>query len=166
MKILSIYLVAILVLLGLGYFLFQKSNEPPKDLPGMAYEIQGAGHMPACIAGEPPYNSNPPTSGCHDATPADWGVYEHTPSDQALIHSLEHGGIWISHKPGLASDQLNGLKDFTQRYRKVVVAPREANDANISVAAWGRLLKLESYDERAILEFIDAFYDKVPEKAG
>ncbi|MBI4363625.1 MAG: DUF3105 domain-containing protein [Candidatus Doudnabacteria bacterium] len=166
MKTVTVIVIVIVIVLGLGFLLFQQSNKPQGELPGVAFESQGAEHMPGCTPGSPAYNSNPPTSGCHDPQPAAWGSYSQTLSDQALIHNLEHGGIWVSYKPDIDSETVAKLNDFAKRYRKVVVEPRSANDANITLAAWGRLSKLDSYDEGAILRFIQAFYDKGPEKAG
>jgi hypothetical protein len=44
------------------------------------------------------------------------------------------------------------------------VEPRDADDSNIALAAWGRLLTLDHYDEGQIQGFIHAFMDKGPER--
>ena len=167
MKTVIVIVIVIVAVLGLGFLLFQQSNKPQGDLPGQAFEVQGAEHMPGCTPGETPYNSNPPTSGCHDPQPAAWGIYSQTLSDQAAIHNLEHGGIWISYLPDkIDAETVVKLNDFAKRYRKVVVEPRTANDANIVLAAWGHLQKFEAFDESGIIRFIEAFYDQGPEKVN
>lgn len=165
MKTIGIIIIALVVFIGVGFLLFQQSKQPQGDLPGQTFEIQGAQHTPGCNIGEPPYNSNPPTSGCHDSKPASWGNYDQTLPDAVIIHNLEHGGIWISYQPDLEAKQVEQLKDMARRYRKIIVEPRGQNDAPIALAAWGRLQKLDQYDESAILKFIEAFHDKGPEKA-
>ena len=44
------------------------------------------------------YQTNPPTSGDHLAQAENWGVYDKEIDDKAGVHSMEHGGIWISYK--------------------------------------------------------------------
>ncbi|MBI4049813.1 MAG: DUF3105 domain-containing protein [Candidatus Doudnabacteria bacterium] len=164
MKTVIVIVIVMVAVLGLGFLLFQQSNQPAGNLPGQGFEIQGAQHTPGCTVGEVPYNSNPPTSGCHDPKPAAWGIYDQTQPDEVLIHNLEHGGIWVSYKPELDPAQVELLKDLAHRYRKIVVEPRSQNDANIALAAWGRLQEFDQYEEASVLRFIEAFYDKGPEK--
>ncbi|MBI2356072.1 MAG: DUF3105 domain-containing protein [Candidatus Doudnabacteria bacterium] len=167
MKTVIVIVIVMVAFLGLGFLLFKQSNKPesPKDLPGQAIELQGAQHIPEGSTDHPPYNSNPPTSGWHWPQPASWGAYNESQPDERLIHNLEHGGIWISYKSSLDSTTVELLKDFARRYRKVIVAPRDANDSLIAVVAWGRLMKLDGFDENQILKFIEAYYDEGPEKA-
>ncbi|HEV8601397.1 MAG TPA: DUF3105 domain-containing protein [Patescibacteria group bacterium] len=164
MKIILTYLIAVLIFAGLGFFLFTKSQKVPTNLPGEAIPELGREHIPQGSTDHPAYNSNPPTSGQHWPQPAAWGDYDLTLPDEQLIHNLEHGGIWIAYKSDLDSSSIAQLKDFAKRYRKIIVEPRDANDSNIALAAWGRLLKLDKYDEGAIVRFIEAFHDKGPEK--
>lgn len=166
MRIILTLLIAVALVLGIGFLLFQSSKVEPTDLPGTAFEIQGQEHLAQGSMDHLAYNSNPPTSGPHWPQPADWGVYDMTLPDEQLIHNLEHGGVWISYKPNLDSDQAAQLKDFVKRYRKIIVEPRDANDSNITLAAWGRLQKLDKYDETTVVKFVEAFYDKGPEKAN
>jgi len=112
------------------------------------------------------YNSNPPTSGPHWASPASWGVYREPLADETLVHNLEHGGVWISYKDAKDTDLADKLAAIARRYRKVVLAPRPADDAPIALAAWGRLLKLQAFDEAQIVAFIDAYHGKTGPEAN
>lgn len=110
------------------------------------------------------YNSNPPTSGPHYAQPADWGVYQEEINDENVIHSMEHGGIWISYQPDIDEETKEKLEAIGKKYSgSVVVSPRSANDAPIALASWGRLEKLSSFDEEHIVEFIKRNKNKSPE---
>lgn len=167
MKTFIMALLALGVVLGVGFWLFQSSKtttEDPSKLPGQLLENQGQTHIEQGAFDHPAYNSNPPTSGWHWPQGAQWGVYPSPLPDEQLVHNLEHGGIWISYKPDLDKGTVNQLNDFAKRYRKVIVAPREGNDAPIALAAWTRLEKMDQYNEFNILTFIDAYYDKGPEK--
>jgi len=132
--------------------------------PGMMYPEQGAPHV---ALGTPfSYNSNPPTSGPHFANPAEWGVYKEEIHDQVLIHNLEHGGVWISHRPGIDSAIIEKLGSFHHEFgRKIIVAPRQANDSDIALAAWNHLDKFSAaeFSEERVREFIKAYRNKGPE---
>lgn len=164
MKQIIIIVIVIVAVLGIGFWLFSAEQGIQENLPGVALENQGQEHIAQGSTDHPAYNSNPPTSGWHWPQPAAWGSYATAQSDEQLIHNLEHGGIWISYKPDLDAQTIAQLNDFAKRYRKIIVAPRVANDSAIALAGWARLQKLDRYDERLILQFIDAFYDKGPEK--
>jgi len=58
--------------------------------------IEGRDHVSAGTSVE--YQTNPPTSGDHLAQAENWGVYDKEIDDKAGVHSMEHGGIWISYK--------------------------------------------------------------------
>ena len=130
--------------------------------------ILGRDHIPQ---GTPyrGYTSNPPTSGPHWGNPADWGVYTQPIPDEALVHNLEHSGVWISYKDPSDAALAEMLAAIVQRYpRKVILTPRPQNDAPIALAAWGRLLKLQQFDEAKIVAFIDAHRGRAgpPEERG
>lgn len=128
------------------------------------FESQGAVHINPGTT-HPAYNSNPPTSGWHYSQPAAWGIYENQIVDGAIIHSLEHGGIWIAYKPNLPDDEKAKLKEIASRYKsKVILEPRVQNDSPIALAAWQRLLKLDQVDEAKITEFISTYKNRGPER--
>lgn len=163
--------IAILVL-GLGIVLFVQDaknakftvKDQPKDLPPVGEEIKliPGSHIPPGKAHDP-YNSNPPTSGPHYEQPANWGVYSTPLVDEQAVHNLEHGGIWISYKDidDQTKTQLETIANANGR--SVIMSPRQENDAKISLASWGRLEKLDGYDESKILEFIRSNKNKSPE---
>lgn len=148
------------------------SNRRNASLPGTYYASVGAEHIP--LRGEPktPYASNPPSSGSHYSYAAKWGVYDYEVHDQIFLHNLEHGGVWIAYKPEVASSTVNVLKGVIDSFggSKWVMAPRSANDADIAVVAWTRVLKFDvnggELREEQIKEiegFYKAFKNKGPE---
>ncbi len=146
----------------IGYLLVSSSNKPENVRPGVAFGIQGQQHV-ADGASHGAYNSNPPTSGWHLAQAVSFGVYDKELSDEQLIHSIEHGGIWISYKDVDSETKLK-LVTLAEKYPgSVILTPRLANDSKIALASWGRLEKLEIFDEQAIINFIKANTNKSPE---
>ena len=157
--------VAVLVLGGLIFWFTSYIQSRQQNLPGVFYPNMGQTHIAAGTR-EPDYNSNPPTSGNHWPNPAEWGVYAEELPDEALIHDLEHGGIWISYKPDIPEDIRKKLEGFYQKWgRHIIVTPRSANDTDIAVAAWTRLDKfsISEYSDERVERFIKAYRNKGPE---
>lgn len=159
-------LVSVIVVGGL--VLNSLSKQPPPidySLPDLSENItvQGAEHV---NRGEthPSYNSNPPTSGWHYERPATVGVYREVLSDEALVHNLEHGEIWISYRDADDEETIRQLEDIVSRYTGgVILTYRPQNDAPIAVAAWGRLLTMDTVDSGQIHNFIARYRYKGPE---
>ena len=142
---------------------------------GVPVRNDGTGHIPACEPGH--YSSVPATSGCHDGTPAGWGVYPNgaaVPEAQA-IHNLEHGGVVMWYDTDRASPEMvSQLAEYVdrevsgQRY-KFILSPWDGEDFDhaIAVTAWTRLLYLDSVDMNLIGQFVDRYYQRLgPEPGG
>jgi len=155
--------IFLVVLGGLVYVFVYSSTRPQVPRPGQEFTILGQEHI-AVGAVHEAYNSNPPTSGPHYGTPANWGVYQEELPDEQLIHNLEHGGIWISYKPEIIGDIKTELEVLARKYPlSVVLTPRSGNDFLISLASWGRLENFDTYDEARIIEFIRLNKNRSPE---
>lgn len=61
-------------------------------------------------------------------------------------------------------DLVGKLSVFTDTAQRVIVTPRVGMDTVVAVTAWGRILKLDRLDQRAITEFIKVFHNKGPER--
>ena len=154
--------LAILVLIIAGVIYY--NNWYGRDLPGQIISDQGREHITS--ASHPAYNSNPPTSGWHYQQPAEWGVYKEEIPDEVVIHNLEHGGVWITYRPGISEEIARKLEGFYEKYgRKIIVTPRAKNDSDIALAAWNRLdeFSVEEYSDERTDKFIQAYRNKGPE---
>lgn len=155
----------------------EKVNKPVEGT--VDYKVEGRHHVPTGTK-VTNYNSNPPNSGDHWDQPAKAGVYENTLPDEQVVHNLEHGYIWISYLPqvnkseatdgaqlkqGLSDEERKALEEIIKKDDwKILMAPREANDSVIALAAWGRVMKLDSLDLEKVKEFIKTYRDRGPEK--
>lgn len=153
--------LVILAVVTVGYGGVSLLQQAEKTRPGTTFAIQGQTHIDVG-AEHPAYNSNPPTSGWHYIQPAPWGPYQNELPDEQLIHNLEHGGIWISYK-NVDQQTKDALEKIAGRESKVVVGPRSKNSAPIVLASWGRLLELQSFDEKIVRDFIKANRNRSPE---
>lgn len=103
----------------------------------------------------PAYNSNPPTGGWHYPTPIQSGIYDEELIDEQIVHNLEHGHIWITYRADLDQAVVNKLADIANDVgSQIVMSPRPANNAPITLSAWQYLLELDSLDEDLINQFI------------
>ncbi|MEK7150881.1 MAG: DUF3105 domain-containing protein [Patescibacteria group bacterium] len=115
------------------------------------------------------YNSNPPTSGDHWPVAVLDGVYDMSQPDEGLVHSLEHGRIWISYKSSIPESAKAALRRIGKSEQKIIVTVRDTNDSEIAVAAWQRLDTFNlgdggAVDEKRIHDFIERYRDQAPEK--
>jgi uncharacterized protein DUF3105 len=141
---------------------YQYLQKPDDTRPGQAVPIVGNDHI-ADDAPTPEYNSNPPTSGSH-SSPVGGGFYNVEVKAVNAMHNLEHGFIWITYK-NVDDQTLASLAKIGQKFPgTVVVSRREANDTPIALASWGRLAKMEAFDEAFIIDFIWKNRNNSPER--
>lgn len=156
--------IIVLLLVGGVAWAVWRANQP---VPGQAMPIQSRDHIQVGQS-HPAYNSDPPTSGWHYDEPAKAGFYETPLLDEQLIHNLEHGHVVISYDCSKLDDcttvkaELQSLVGRFQRW-KIVAVPRQNADAAIALTAWGRIDKLDGYDESRITAFIRYWRDRGPE---
>jgi hypothetical protein len=121
--------------------------------------------------GEPiTYKNYPPTSGTHYNSPSDAGFYDTAVPEGNFVHSLEHGYIVLYYKPDLPDTTKQQLRDLmTQlpngKYGKVkmVIVPYTNMSTPLAIAAWDRLMLLNSYNPDEVKTFYQTWVDKGPE---
>lgn len=168
MGVLIIILIAVSILV---WRIFYDTEKDTSQNLGQLYTDIGQAHVSLETASA--YNSNPPSSGDHYGSPANWGIYDYEVNDKIFIHNLEHGGIWIAYHPNkITSEVVEDLKAIYDEFggSKIIMAPRSANDSDIAVAAWTRVLKFNQVGARLtdiqkndIRQFYKKFLNKGPE---
>lgn len=165
-KSLRNYIIAAVIIaaIGFGLFFLGDSTAPEGEDFSSAIPILPAEHVE--VGSHIAYNSNPPTSGPHYVQTARSGFREEAIPDQNIVHNLEHGDVWISYHPRVSDDIKEELKQFGAA--KVIITPREANDTDIALAAWGRLDTFDIENDvlpvERIEDFIKRYSNKGPER--
>lgn len=161
--VLAIVVPSLIVIALFGYIFVTSSALNIPDI-GESFPDQGREHIKEGDA-HPAYNSNPPTSGWHYGTPADWGVSKEEIPQERLVHNLEHGGVVIQYKSELDAQTIAKLEDLknSEFECKLVVTPYKGLDNNIAVSAWQRLYKSDTYDEETVKNFIRKYRNRAPE---
>jgi len=161
-KKVSIWIIVLVAIVALAYWGTIAAKKSESTRLGEKADIVGRDHINVNDEHDP-YNTNPPTSGAH-GTAVRFNVYQEELVDENVVHNLEHGGIWISYK-NLSEEDIEKLEDIGREYPgRTVVSPRSANDSNIAVASWGRLLELDEIDVEQITEYVKKNLNRSPEQ--
>jgi Protein of unknown function (DUF3105) len=105
------------------------------------------------------WNSNPPTSGDHLATPLPAGVYDNEQDPRALVHNMEHGYVVILHK-GIPADQVEQLTKFVKARdgSKLILSPYSGLDGNgVALAAWQNLETMQRVNMDVVQAFVNDY---------
>jgi Protein of unknown function (DUF3105) len=149
--------------------------------------------MRAHVACTPPpvYGTNPPSSGNHYPSWADYKTYATPVPWGHLMHALEHGAVVIVYNcPGGCAAEVaraqalidamppvDGLADgvgplklgqadptcAAPTKRRLILAPDPKLDVRWAATAWTWTLKSSCFDEAAFAAFIKAHADQMPE---
>lgn len=137
------------VFIGFAWWL---STKPPID--GLeVFDKMEQGHTTSAVK----YEQTPPVGGKHDPTWQNCGVYDKQLRNENAVHSLEHGAVWITYRPGLPADQLNKLKQTVQGNDYTLLSPYPGLDSPIVLNAWGNQLKIDNASDKRLNEFLKMF---------
>jgi hypothetical protein len=103
-------------------------------------------------APEPTYLTDPPTSGPHQAVPAEGGVRDEPLGRPVQVGLLEHGLVLVQYRPAdvAAADVAPAATD------QVVVAPNDGLPAPVVATAWLAKRECSAVDLAALAEFVRA----------
>jgi uncharacterized protein DUF3105 len=105
------------------------------------------------------YDHSPPFGGPHDATWAACnGVVYATPvRNENMVHSLEHGAVWITYNPEkITGPALQSLRDRVQGANYLMLSPYPGLSLPISLQSWGHQLKVTDPTDKRIDQFIQS----------
>ncbi|MDP6085234.1 MAG: DUF3105 domain-containing protein [Nitrospinota bacterium] len=129
-----------------------------RDMPGEVYPSQGNRHVAMGLAERFPYNTNPPTSGNHYGGIAPWGVRKKPILKGLQTHNLEDGGVIVSYRCRDCPDLIRKIEEIVDRYpTEVIAAPYPKMKPLIALTAWTRIDRLDKFDEKRIVRFIEAY---------
>lgn len=102
--------------------------------------------------------SEAPDGGNHNPYPQTCAVYTAPVVNEHAVHSLEHGAVWITYRPGLPQDQVDVLAKLVEAntsYR--MLSPYPDQDSPVAMQAWGRRLDVPSATDPRVARFVDAY---------
>ncbi len=136
-----------------------ENKDPSTQIQGVV--VQNYGEGPGHIGGDKrvAYDHSPPFGGPHDAVWAacNGAVYQQPVRNENMVHSLEHGAVWIAYNPEqVAGPALQSLKDRVEGENYLVLSPYPGLDSPISLQSWGHQLKLTDPADERIGHFIQS----------
>ena len=105
------------------------------------------------------YEQSPPFGGSHDAVWADCSgtVYDTAVRNENMVHSLEHGTVWIAYHPDrISGEALESLVSRVEGRPYTMLSPYPGLESPISLQSWGHQLMVEEADDPRIDQFIRA----------
>ena len=105
------------------------------------------------------YDRFPPVGGPHDGQWAacDGVVYTIAVRDENMVHTLEHGAIWIAYNPDtVKGGELDTLKGLVNGQSFISMSPYPGLKTKVSLQAWAHQLQLDSVTDPRIQQFVTA----------
>ncbi|RKT57297.1 DUF3105 domain-containing protein [Saccharothrix australiensis] len=136
----------------------EENKDPSDQIQGVVKKEYAAGKH-VTPTQRVAYDQSPPFGGPHDGAWANCTgiVYSKPVRTENMVHSLEHGAVWIAYNPDQVSgDALDKLKRRAEGQQFTMISPYPGLDKPISLQAWGHQLKLESADDERIDQFIQS----------
>ncbi len=141
-------------------------NKPEESVPltGMKVFAYKGSHKPGRLS----FSENPPTGGVHNPSYQNCGIYDTQVALENAVHSLEHGAVWITYQPDLATDQVTKIREYAKGQTYMLVSPYQygALDKPIYVVAWNHSMGVDKSDDKRIGSFIKKYQnvaDNTPE---
>ena len=127
---------------------------PPGPIPGvLTYSNLSHNH----VNGKVNYAQNPPVGGDHAQIWLNCGVYSSPVPNENAVHSMEHGAVWITYQPNLASADVNHLTSLVSGHSYVILSPYLGLPSPVVASAWGVQLRVTSVTDARLKQFIQKY---------
>lgn len=139
------------------------SSAMPVATP-VTYPNLARGHASGTVA----YAQTPPAGGNHATAWVNCGIYDTAIPNEAAVHSLEHGAIWVTYRPDLPADQVAALRDAVRGEPYGLLSPFPGLPDPVVATVWGTQLRLQSAVAPELTSFIAKYSDatSAPEPRG
>ena len=130
-----------------------------------SYRLSPGIHVTACMPIV--YSSNPPSSGEHYPTWADFGVYDFPLPRGYWMHNLEHGAVVVTyHCPAGCDEDVARAKAWLAQLTpdatcpegppRILLVPDPLLDVPWAASSWGFTLRADCFDPDAFSDFFGA----------
>lgn len=153
---------SVLVMLAVVGLFYLGSQGPAitNDIEGVIIlPDPGQGHQEGEIA----HADEVPAGGVHNPEWQNCGIYAEPVREENVIHSMEHGGVWLAYRPDLPTDQVETLRNLVRQERSrkseplVVLAPKPDLSVPIVATAWRVQLKLDNASDERLGQFLQRY---------
>lgn len=114
------------------------------------------------VTGAVTYPQQPPVGGPHSEVWVSCGIYAAPVPATEAVHSMEHGAVWITYRPGLPTAAVSQLRNLLRgepaRVRAyVLLSPYPGLPASVVASAWGKQLRLTAAADPRLARFISTY---------
>ena len=132
------------------------------------FKSEGRNHTASKVT----YKTNPPTSGNHNPTPAQDGIYRtgNSPPKENFVHTLEHGRIEFQYAPGTPNRVIGQMRTlFAEQgsYHDLLFENNTKMPYQVAATAWTHLIGCTRVTPQmwdALRAFRITYTDKAPEQ--
>lgn len=104
------------------------------------------------------YDQSPPVGGPHNPAWLNCGVYDEEQQNENVVHTLEHGAVWIAYDPAVTTDaEIDALVELAPDTYSVVSPYKGLGNAMV-ISAWGAQLTFSDVDDPAVTDFLTEFW--------
>lgn len=126
----------------------------PSALQGLkTFSYVGGQHQEGLVK----YKESPAVGGPHNPAWQNCGVYTAPLYQMYVVHSLEHGAVSITYRPGLPAAQLQILTELARAHPYTLLSPYADQQSPIVLSAWNAQLGLDDAADAAVKTFLDRY---------
>jgi len=103
------------------------------------------------------YDQTPPVGGPHNPAWLNCGVYDEPQQNENVVHTLEHGAVWIAYNPDTTTDAEIAALVALVPDTYTVISPYEGIDS-MAISAWGAQLLFSDVGDPVVEEFLTEFW--------
>jgi hypothetical protein len=104
------------------------------------------------------YDQSPPVGGPHNPAWLNCGVYDEEQQNENVVHTLEHGAVWIAYDPASTTDaEIEALIELAPDTYSVI-SPYDGLGNAMAISAWGAQLRFTEVDDPAVEDFLTEFW--------
>lgn len=104
------------------------------------------------------YDQSPPVGGPHNPAWLNCGVYDEEQQNENVVHTLEHGAVWIAYDPATTTDDEIAALVALAPDTYTVISPYEGLGEAMAISAWGAQLLFTDVDDPAVEDFLTEFW--------
>jgi hypothetical protein len=154
-----IILIVVAFVVGFGalvWFDMRSSQNagPPEGVKEFG-EIEAGDHTQDPVD----YEQNPPVGGPHNPVWQNSGFYDAPIRNENAVHTLEHGGVWITYSPDLPRDEKDAIREIVEGRDCLLASPYPdlPDGTQIVASSWNTQLTVESADDPGLQQFIRSY---------
>jgi len=123
---------------------------------------------PVHVEGEVYPAGEVPSGGQHASIWQNCGFYPGEVQTENVLHSLEHGAVWVSYSDDMPDGDVESLRRFVSRNEKVLVSMVPGQGSPVIATAWARQLELDDPADSRLEQFVNEFTgaSSAPEPGG